>query len=195
MDVAVYVKQVIVLLGRRAKTAHAGVNRIAVAGRAGQIGAAASAASAPRSRLVTILDSASPGRHHLRHQDQDHDHRSRHHHRSSNAPAASGVVAQTRAAQDPAELAVPGRHVPVGSASTDKLTQEPVFLAGLTLAVRDIHLRIQVWFVFAPRGRRTPYDGRRDVETVEMEEEQDPGWCTHLTVEISAMVVPDTPRL
>ena len=37
--------------------------------------------------------------------------------RHSNAAAAGGVVAQTRAAQDPAELAVPGSHVPMGSAS------------------------------------------------------------------------------
>jgi hypothetical protein len=58
MDVAVDVKQVIVLLGRRAKTAHAVVNRIAVAGRAGQMAAAASAASAPRGRLVTSQEAA-----------------------------------------------------------------------------------------------------------------------------------------
>ncbi len=42
----------------------------------------------------------------------------RHRHRSSNAAAPAGRVAQTAAAQHPAELAAPGRHVPVGSALT-----------------------------------------------------------------------------
>ena len=54
-----YVQQVVApIVGNRAKTADAFVYRIALAGRAGTMVAAASAASAPRGRLVTSQEDA-----------------------------------------------------------------------------------------------------------------------------------------
>ena len=97
--------------------------------------------------------------------------------RHSNAAAAGGVVAQTRAAQEPAELAVPGRHVPVGSASQphvatkgNRVEEHPDPAAAMESVVAECATR-----------RQTQVGAHRAIQD--------------LTVKISAMVVPDTSRL
>jgi len=98
-------------------------------------------------------------------------------HRSRNATATAGVVAQTAVAQDPAELAVPGRHVPVGSASQpivatkgSRVEEHPDPAAAMESVVAECATR-----------RKTQVGAHRAIQD--------------LAVEISAMVVPDTPRL
>ena len=100
-----------------------------------------------------------------------------HRHRSSNAAATAGVVAQTAVAQDPAEPAVPGRYVPVGSASQphvatkgNRVEEHPDPAAAMESVVAECATR-----------RQTRVGAHRAIQD--------------LAVEISAMVVPDTSRL
>ena len=87
-------------------------------------------------------------------------------------------MAQTRAAQEPAELAVPGRHVPpVGSASQpnvatkgNRVEEHPDPAAAMESVVAECATR-----------RQTQVGAHRAIQD--------------LAVEISAMVVTDMPRL
>ena len=104
--------------------------------------------------------------------------RHRHRHRSSNAAAPAGRVAQTAAAQNPAELAVPGSHAPVvGSASQphvatkgNRVEEHPDPAAAMESVVAECATR-----------RQTRVGAHRAIQD--------------LAVEISATVVPDTSRL